>query len=216
MYQRPSRSLTSRSTGLHVLDHLADDLVSRSGTTTASLRSLIGRPTSVGSRFSTASAGGVKRRIRRSLPTMTTGMLDAGEQVHEVVVDLSQLHVAVLELLVDRGQLLVGRLQLLLGRLQLLVGALQLLVAREDLLVGRAQLLVGGVLLLDHRLQVLLRRGQLLRGSLHQLARRPSRAGPPARLRRRGAGCGASLRRRPPGTGRGEQLASVAGQPDRE
>ncbi len=157
---------------------------SRSGTSMLSLMSLIGRPTSAGIRLSSFSATGVKRRMRRSAPSITIAICDAGEQVHEVVVAAAQLEVAVLELLVDGGQLLVARLDLLLRGLELLVDALQLLVGRLHLLVGGLELLVGGLLLLDDRLQVLARGRQLLLQRGRALAR-PSPAAVGARPGRR-------------------------------
>ena len=160
----------------------------------------IGRPTSVGIRLSSFSAAGVKRRMRRSGPTMTMAICDAAEQVDEVVVEPAQLLVAVVQLVVDGGQLLVARLDLLLGGLQLLVGALQLLVGRLHLLVGGLQLFVGGLLLLDQRLQVLARGRQLLlqRHGLRVLLR-------PARWRPTGRGAavqGLALRRHRTSTSR--------------
>ena len=66
------------------------------------------RPSRPGIRFSTFSAIGVKRRMRRSRADDHDGDLDAAEQVDEVAVDAAQLVVAAVQLLVDGVQLLVG------------------------------------------------------------------------------------------------------------
>ena len=71
-----------------------------------------------------------------------------GEQIGEVVIDLSQFAIAALQLRIDGIQFLVCGLQLLLGSLHFLVGALQFLVRGLNLLIGRAKLF-------DDRLEVL-------------------------------------------------------------
>ena len=70
--QRPSRPCTSRSRTL-MLSITSSTIVSRSSTPTLSLMSLIGRPMSAAMRLKVLSAGGVKRRMRRSAPRITIG-----------------------------------------------------------------------------------------------------------------------------------------------
>ena len=148
-------------------------------------RSVIGRPISVGMMFRMRPAIGVKRRMRRSLESITIAMLTLASRLFRSSLVLAEFEVAVLQLLVDRGQLLIGRLHFLFGGLQLLVDALQLLVAGEDLLVGRLQFLVGRALFLDDRLQVLAGCDQFLLHLLH--------------LPQLGALAAALFRGRPPG-----------------
>src|SRR5439155_18477534 len=53
------------------------------------------------------------------------GDVDSTEQIDQIIIESSQLGVAVAQLVVDRYQFLVRRLGLLLGGLKLLVGTLQ-------------------------------------------------------------------------------------------
>ena len=152
------------------------------------LRCVIGRPTSAGIRFSTFSAIGVKRRMRRSSLTITMAICTLPSRLTRSLLTRRQLLVARVQLLVDGVELLVGRLQLLLGGVELLVGRLQLLVAREDLLVGRLQLLVGGLELLDDRLQVLAAWPRAPARRARRAGGRPSAGGFAARRRRRAPG----------------------------
>ena len=137
----------------------------------------IERSRSAGIRFSTFSAIGVKRRMRRSPLTITMAIWTLPSRLIRSLLTRLSSSLRDVQLLVDGVQLLVGRLQLLLGGVELLVGALQLLVARQDLLVGRLQLLVGGFELLDDRLQVLAAGGQLALQQLRDAAGRLATAG---------------------------------------
>ena len=167
--------------------HAVDDVVqqvAQVGAVDVRRSCVIGRPTSAGIRLSTFSAAGVKRRIRRSSPTITIAICTLASRFTRSLLTRVSSSLRAWSSSLSVFELLVGRLQLLLGGLQLLVGRLQLLVAREDLLVRRLQLLVGGLHLLDDRLQVFARRGQLLLELRDApAARRRLRARPPPRGR---------------------------------
>ena len=138
-----------------LVDRLADRWPSRSSQSKLGLICPIGRPTSPGMRLNSCSAVGVKRRIARSLPTMTIGMSTLPSRLTRSLLTRVSSSLRECSSSLTRVQLLVGALQLFLGGVELLVRALQLFVARQDLFVGRLQLLVGGFELLDDRLQVL-------------------------------------------------------------
>ena len=75
-YQRPSRP-GPRAPGRSRSRITSASSASRSGTSTLSRRSPIGRPTSLGATLRTRSATGVMRRTRRSGPTMIDRDVDA-------------------------------------------------------------------------------------------------------------------------------------------
>src|SRR5579872_903400 len=126
MYQGPSFSRTSCSSRA-VVSSVARTALSISSSSRFGRISLSRRPISAGIRLSNFCADGVKRRMRRSFPTMTTG-IHVREQVQQIVVGHGELGITVLQFLVERGQFFIARLQLLLGGLQFFVRALQLLV----------------------------------------------------------------------------------------
>src|SRR5437016_3674036 len=110
MWQRPSRSRTSRSAGCTLsMTSISSD--SRSGTCADGLLSLIGRPMSPGSRFMAFFVG--------RLQFLLGGL--------QLFVGALQLFVAGENFLVGRAQLFVGGILLLDERLQILLGGAQLL-----------------------------------------------------------------------------------------
>ena len=133
-----------------------------SGSLMCPVRSVIGRPRSVGRMLNRLEIAGVKLRITSLAVQEHGGDVGAVEQVLQVGVGpVQRVHLA-RQLGIDGVQLLVDGLQLLLARLQLLVGGLELLVDRLQFLVGGFQLLQRRLVLLHQRLQPLARLPQLL------------------------------------------------------
>ena len=144
------------------------------------------RSRSAGIRFSTFSAIGVKRRMRRSALTITMAIWTLARRlIRSLLTRLSSsLRPCSSSLTVFSSSLVDCSSSFAVSSSSLV--RLQLLVARQDLLVGRLQLLVGGFELLDDRLQVLAAGRQL---ALQQL---------------RGAAAFAAARGAGIGSGRGE------------
>ena len=134
-YQRPCASRISRGCPIAAL-HGIQEQPPQVGQ--FHLRLKIGyRPPDIGGDQIQHGFHGARKAANAQIPpNHHQGYADALQKIGQIPVDLAELHVADLQLFVQRVQFFVGRFQLFLRGLQFLVARLRLFVRRPELFQG--------------------------------------------------------------------------------